>query len=189
MLTGQNIETMSALTLLGYPFTGRPVCLALAPLRTRPASCAFRSWRSVGDRRDAETDLTEFLALIERHRVTHTFLPPTFDHMLLAHEDLFLDRSRVAAVLWWSGSHVRRSPRGGHRKDRPGDAAQLFGQTEAPMISTMAPDDHFPPTARSHASGCRRPDVRHPGDGCDHGRRRTVAADGRAARSWSAVPW
>ena len=32
MLTGHNLETMSALTLMGYPFDGRPVYLALAPL-------------------------------------------------------------------------------------------------------------------------------------------------------------
>ncbi|MDP9221390.1 MAG: acyl--CoA ligase, partial [Actinomycetota bacterium] len=32
MLTGTNLETMTALTLMGYPFDGRPVYLALAPL-------------------------------------------------------------------------------------------------------------------------------------------------------------
>lgn len=31
-LTGHNLETMTALTLMGYPFQGRPVYLALAPL-------------------------------------------------------------------------------------------------------------------------------------------------------------
>ena len=32
MLTGRNLETMTALTLMGYPFDGRPSYLALAPL-------------------------------------------------------------------------------------------------------------------------------------------------------------
>ncbi|MDI9919218.1 class I adenylate-forming enzyme family protein, partial [Rhodococcus sp. IEGM 1379] len=32
MLTGHNIETMTAITLMSYPFEGRPVYLALAPL-------------------------------------------------------------------------------------------------------------------------------------------------------------
>jgi acyl-CoA synthetase (AMP-forming)/AMP-acid ligase II len=32
MLTSRNLETMTALTLFGYPFTGRPAYLALAPL-------------------------------------------------------------------------------------------------------------------------------------------------------------
>ena len=31
-LTGRNLETMTAITLMGYPFDGRPVYLALAPL-------------------------------------------------------------------------------------------------------------------------------------------------------------
>ena len=39
MLSGRNLETMTALTLMSYPFRGRPVYLALAPLthRTCPA--------------------------------------------------------------------------------------------------------------------------------------------------------
>ena len=32
MLSGRNLEAMSALTLMSYPFEGRPVYLALAPL-------------------------------------------------------------------------------------------------------------------------------------------------------------
>ena len=43
-------------------------------------------------------DLGEFLALVERHRVTHTFLPPTLIYMLLDHPDLAADRPVVAAV-------------------------------------------------------------------------------------------
>ena len=32
MLTSRNLETMTALTLMRYPFSGRPAYLALAPL-------------------------------------------------------------------------------------------------------------------------------------------------------------
>ena len=32
MLSGRNIEAMTALTLMSYPFKGRPVYLAFAPL-------------------------------------------------------------------------------------------------------------------------------------------------------------
>ncbi len=45
MLSGRNLETMSALTLMSYPFEGRPVYLARRS-RTPPASCVSRSWRS-----------------------------------------------------------------------------------------------------------------------------------------------
>lgn len=44
MLTNANIETMTALTLMGYPFSGRPVYLALAPLTHAAGCCASRSW-------------------------------------------------------------------------------------------------------------------------------------------------
>jgi len=41
MLTGRNIETMSALTLMSYPFRGRPVYLALAPLTHAAGALCF----------------------------------------------------------------------------------------------------------------------------------------------------
>ncbi|HZF83959.1 MAG TPA: AMP-binding protein, partial [Burkholderiaceae bacterium] len=78
MLTGANLESMSALTLMGYPFEGRPCYLALAPL-THAAGVLCFPIMTLGGRIVVmpKPDLTEFLALIERHRVTHTFLPPT----------------------------------------------------------------------------------------------------------------
>ena len=47
MLTNANLETMTALTLMGYPFEGRPVYLALAPLTHAAGSSASRCSRSV----------------------------------------------------------------------------------------------------------------------------------------------
>jgi acyl-CoA synthetase (AMP-forming)/AMP-acid ligase II len=43
MLTGRNLETMTAITLMSYPFPGRPVYLALAPLTHARVCCASRS--------------------------------------------------------------------------------------------------------------------------------------------------
>ena len=48
MLSGRNLETMSALTLMSYPFEGRPVYLALAPLTHAAGVLCFPSWRSAG---------------------------------------------------------------------------------------------------------------------------------------------
>ncbi len=45
MLTGQNVEAMTAITLMSYPFKPSPVYLALAPLTPLPGFCAFRLWR------------------------------------------------------------------------------------------------------------------------------------------------
>ena len=43
MLTNANLETMTALTLMGYPFAGRPTYLALAPLTHAAGVRASRS--------------------------------------------------------------------------------------------------------------------------------------------------
>ena len=43
MLSGRNLETMSALTLMSYPFDGRPVYLALAPLTHAAGVLCFPS--------------------------------------------------------------------------------------------------------------------------------------------------
>src|SRR6202044_3923938 len=89
MLTGRNIETMSALTLMGYPFAGRPRYLALAPLTHAAGVLCFPIMALGGEIVVMpKPDLTAYLALIERHQITHTFLPPTLIYMLLGHENL-----------------------------------------------------------------------------------------------------
>lgn len=89
MLSGRNIETMSALTLMSYPFGPRPVYLALAPL-THAAGVLCFPVLSLGGEIVVmpRPDLGEFLALVEHHGVTHTFLPPTLVYALLAHPEL-----------------------------------------------------------------------------------------------------
>src|SRR5439155_13068109 len=83
MLTGRNIETMSALTLMSYPFEGRTVYLALAPLTHAAGVLRFPIMTLGGEIIIMpKPDLAEFLALIETHRATHTFLPQPLTHML-----------------------------------------------------------------------------------------------------------
>jgi fatty-acyl-CoA synthase len=149
MLSGRNLETMSALTLMGYPFEGRPSYLALAPL-THAAGVLCMPVLALGGRVIImpKPDLGDFLALIERHRITHTFLPPTLIYMLLQHEKLAITKRDSLQCFWYGAAPI--SPA------RLEDAlvkigpvmAQLFGQTEAPMmISMMTPQEHF------HADG------------------------------------
>src|SRR5450432_137722 len=89
MLSGRNLEAMSALTLMSYPFEGRPVYLALAPL-THAAGVLCFPILAQGGRVVImlKADLADFLSLIERRGVTHTFLPPTLIYMLLEHPRL-----------------------------------------------------------------------------------------------------
>src|SRR6201987_4962764 len=89
MLSGRNLEAMSALTLMSYPFDPRPRYLALAPLTHAAGVLCFPIMTLGGEIVIiGKPDLAEFLALIERHRVTHTFLPPTLIYMLLDHARL-----------------------------------------------------------------------------------------------------
>ncbi|HKN29082.1 MAG TPA: long-chain fatty acid--CoA ligase [Roseiarcus sp.] len=145
MLSGRNLETMSALTLMSYPFDGRPVYLALAPL-THAAGVLCFPIMALGGRVVImpKPDLTEFLRLIAERRVTHAFLPPTMIYMLLEHPKL-AETDKTSLQCFWYGAAPISATRLVEAIGKIGPVmAQLFGQTEAPMmISTMAPKDHF----------------------------------------------
>jgi len=92
-------------------------------------------------------DIGEFLDVIESYGVTHTFLPPTVIYMLLDHPKLDATR-RDSLQCFWYGAAPISAARLTEALKRIGPMAQLFGQTEAPMmISMMAPDEHY------HADG------------------------------------
>jgi acyl-CoA synthetase (AMP-forming)/AMP-acid ligase II len=144
MLSGRNLETMSALTLMGYPFEGRPCYLALAPL-THAAGVLCLPVMALGGRVVImpKPDLGDFLALIERFSVSHTFLPPTLIYMLLQHEGLATADLSSLQCFWYGAAPIS-SARLEEALARLGPMAQLFGQTEAPMmISMMSPREHY----------------------------------------------
>lgn len=145
MLTTRNLETMTAIVLMSYPFQGRPVYLALAPLTHAAGVLCFPILARGGEIVIMpKPDIGEFVELIERQRVTHTFLPPTLIYMLLALPDL--DARRLSSLqCFWYGAAPMSTSRLEEALTRIGPVmAQLFGQTEAPMmISTMAPAEHF----------------------------------------------
>ena len=144
MLTNANLETMTALTLMGYPFRGRPTYLALAPLTHAAGVLCFPVLALGGEIVIMRApDVAGFLALVERHRVTHTFLPPTLIYMVLGHEAL--DTTDLSSLqCFWYGAAPMSAARLEEALTRIGPVmAQLFGQTEAPMmISMMPPADH-----------------------------------------------
>ena len=148
MLTGANIETMTALTLIGYPWPdrpARPTYLALAPLTHAAGVLCFPVLTQGGSIVVMrQPDVAGFLAGVEEHRVTHTFLPPTLIYMVLDHPDL--ESTDLSSLqCFWYGAAPMSAKRLEEALTRIGPVmAQLFGQTEAPMmISTMAPADHF----------------------------------------------
>lgn len=162
MLSGRNLEAMSALTLMGYPFDGRPTYLALAPL-THAAGVLCLPVMALGGRVVImpKPDLGEFLGLIERHRVTHTFLPPTLIYMLLQHERLAATRLDSLQCFWYGAAPISAA-RLEEALTKIGPVmAQLFGQTEAPMmVSMMSPREHFDANgavARARLASAGRP--------------------------------
>ena len=130
---------------MSYPFRPRPRYLALAPLTHAAGVLCFPVMTLGGEIVIMpKPDLTEFLALIERHRVTHTFLPPTLIYMLLGHPGLAGTDLTSLQCLWY-GAAPMSAARLEEALTRIGPVlGQLFGQSEAPMmISTLAPAEHF----------------------------------------------
>jgi fatty-acyl-CoA synthase len=147
MLTARNLETMTALTLMGYPFSGRPAYLALAPL-THAAGVLCFPVLALGGRIVVmrTPDLSRFLKLVEDERITHTFLPPTLIYMLLGHEAIgTTDLSSLQC--FWYGAAPMSTARLQEALEVIGPVmAQLFGQSEAPMmVSMLPPAEHFDP--------------------------------------------
>ena len=144
MLTSRNLETMTALTLMGYPFRGRPAYLALAPL-THAAGVLCFPVMALGGRIVVmpKPDVGEFLALLERERITHTFLPPTLIYMVLGHEAI--GRTDLSSLqCFWYGAAPMSTARLEEALRVIGPMAQLFGQTEAPMmVSMLPPAEHY----------------------------------------------
>jgi fatty-acyl-CoA synthase len=153
---------MAALTLMSYPFGPRPRYLALAPLTHAAGVLCFPVMTLGGEIVIMpKPDLAEFLALIERHRITHTFLPPTLIYMLLDHPGL-AGTDLTSLVCLWYGAAPMSASRLEEALTRIGPVmGQLFGQSEAPMmISTLAPADHFHEDgslARERLSSAGRP--------------------------------
>jgi fatty-acyl-CoA synthase len=162
ILTGHNIEAMSALTLMSYPLRPRPRYLALAPLTHAAGVLCFPIMALGGQIVIMDhPDLGDFLALVERHRITHTFLPPTLIYMLLDHHGLAAADLSSLQCLWYGAAPMSAS-RLEEALEKIGPVmGQLFGQSEAPMmISTLAPADHFHDDgslARERLSSAGRP--------------------------------
>ncbi|GAA2540403.1 AMP-binding protein [Pseudonocardia hydrocarbonoxydans] len=174
-LTDRAIETMTALALMGYPFGadaasaggsasagGRPVYLAMAPL-THAAGVLCFPVMALGGQIVVmpAPDVGGFLEHVERHRVTHTFLPPTLIYMLLAHEALASTDLSSLQCFWYGAAPMSPARLEQALTDIGPVMAQLFGQSEAPMfVSMMAPRDHFLPdgsVARHRLASTGRP--------------------------------
>ncbi|GAA2052874.1 acyl-CoA synthetase [Williamsia deligens] len=151
MLTDRNLQTMTSVVLMRYPFDGRPRYLALAPLTHAAGVLCFPIMALGGEIVVMDhPDVGEFLDLVARHGITHTFLPPTLIYMVLAHEALDATDLSTLQCFWYGAAPISTS-RLAEALDRIGPMAQLFGQSEAPMmISTLSPAEHRLPDGSIH---------------------------------------
>jgi fatty-acyl-CoA synthase len=118
--------------------TSEPVCLNVAPLSHAAGVVAFAA-ASLGATNVVlpAFDALEVARAIERHRITHLFLPPTALYKLLALPEVAKFDYSSLRVFLLAGSPV--SP------DKLKQAAEIFGQcmcqsfgqTEAPMLLTF----------------------------------------------------
>src|ERR1700729_4026745 len=141
VLSGRNLETMSALTLMSYPFEGRPVYLALAPLTHAAGVLCFPVMTLGGEIVIMPApDLAEFVSLIGRHQVTHAFLPPTLVYLLLD-QPTKAGADLGSLQCLWHGAAPMSATRLEQALRVIGPAmGQLFQQAEAPIRdSSMAP--------------------------------------------------
>jgi fatty-acyl-CoA synthase len=146
-LSGGNLEAMTAITLMSYTFAPRPAYLAVAPL-THAAGVLCFPIMTMGGRIVImpKPDLTICLDLIARAKITHIFLPPTLIYMLLEHPNLATTDLSSLQCFWYGAAPISTAKLADALQKFGPVMAQLFGQTEAPMmIATMAPADHFMP--------------------------------------------
>jgi acyl-coenzyme A synthetase/AMP-(fatty) acid ligase len=113
---------------------------------------------------------TPAVRLVEHHRVTRTFLPPTLIYMLLAHEKLAA--TDLSSLRCFCGAAPMSPERLEQALTSIGPVmAQLFGQSDAPMVVSMLPtSENFRAdgsVARERLSSAGRPAAGHRRD---HGR-------------------
>jgi acyl-CoA synthetase (AMP-forming)/AMP-acid ligase II len=153
-LTGRNIEAMTALTLMSYPFRSRPVYLTLAPFSDVAGVLSFPVMTLGGEvvimpsALHEAPDLGDFLSLIGKLRVTHAFLPPAVIDQLLDHPDLQMADLSSLECLWYCAAPMSTARLEQAIRAIGPVLGQLFGQPEAPMmISALPPAEHL------HADG------------------------------------
>ena len=143
-ITNRVIETMNSIFWSCMPLDRPPVHLMVAPMTHAAGVCSFPMLPFGGTNIFMGTaDPGAILAAIEKHRVTHIYMPPTLIYILLAHPDIGrYDYSSLRNLVYASAPMS---------VDKLVEAigvfgpvlTQTYGQAEACMICTFfSPADH-----------------------------------------------
>ena len=145
MLPHSVFEAMTATYLACMSMTDRPVHLVVTPM-THGAGVVTFPLLSLGATHIfmKKTEPGAILKAIEKHRVTHLFMPPTLIYMLLAHPSVRqYEYSSLRYFMYAAAPMSVEKLR--EALDVFGPVmTQTFGQAEAPMICTyLSPQDHL----------------------------------------------
>jgi acyl-CoA synthetase (AMP-forming)/AMP-acid ligase II len=143
-ITHRVIETMNAIFWAAMPIEAPPVHLMVAPMTHAAGVCSFPLLPYGGTNIFMGTaDPGAILAAIERHRVTHVYMPPTLIYILLAHPDIRKhDYSSLQRLVYAA------APMSVDKLVEAIDVfgpvlTQTYGQAEACMIATVfSREDH-----------------------------------------------
>lgn len=144
-ITNRNIETLNSIFWACMPVTAPPVHLMVAPMTHAAGVCSFPLLVYGGTNIFmGTTDPGAILAAIEKHRVTHIYMPPTLIYMLLAHPGVRKHDYSSLKNLVYAAAPMS--------VDKLVEAIEVFGpvltqtygQAEACMICTFfSPADHI----------------------------------------------
>ena len=143
-VSNRSLEALVASCLVSMPCDQPPVHLVAAPLTHAAGAIAFPLFTQGATQwLMSEVDPETIMQMIERHQVTHLFLPPTVIYLMLAHPkvrdyDYSSLKYFIYAAAPMSGEKLRQA------MDIFGPVmVQTYGQAEAAMICTfMSVKDH-----------------------------------------------
>ena len=137
-ITNRNIETMNSIFWACMPVTSPPVHLMVAPMTHAAGVCSFPLLPYGGTNIFmGTTDPGAILAAIEKHKVTHIYMPPTLIYMLLAHRDIATyDYSSLQHMVYASAPMSVDKLVEAIKVFGP-VLTQTYGQAEACMICTF----------------------------------------------------
>jgi acyl-CoA synthetase (AMP-forming)/AMP-acid ligase II len=144
-ITNRVIEIMNAIFWATMPIDQPPVHLMVAPMTHAAGVCSFALLSYGGTNIFMGTaDPGAILAAIEKHKVTHIYMPPTLIYILLAHPDIGKYDYGSLRHLVYASAPMSVDKLVEAIKVFGPVLTQTYGQAEAAMICTVfSPHDHL----------------------------------------------
>ena len=143
------------------PEAAEPVHLAVAPMSHAAGGlCLWLLSSGATTVVEHERSPAAILEAIQRHRITHLYLPPTLLYLILAHPELDRFDLDSIACLFITSAPVAPQKLAEAMEVFPGAVCQSYGQAEAPMLLTFmsaADLEARPAEGPDRLASCGRP--------------------------------